>query len=145
MYRSICILAASAALFTTSVKAQHGSDAEQHAKARAAAYVQALGVDAATAEGMAKVYMEGEEQVAPLREKCAEIQAEVNKAMAPYDEKAEGMLTEEQRNKLAALKKEGKWQPAASCMPAGDAPKAGCGDHGAAKPAGGCCAGKAGH
>lgn len=119
--------------------------AAHHAEERVAAYVNALGVDESTAKSMVKLYTEAENAVAPLRAECANIQAKINESMAPFDEKAESMLTEEQRSQLAKLKKEGAWAPGtASCAPKAEAKSCGSG---AAKGAagGGCCAGKGAH
>ncbi len=119
--------------------------AARHAEERVAAYVNALGVDESTAKSMMAMYAEAEQAVAPLRVECANIQAKINESMAPFDEKAESMLTEEQRNKLAKLKKEGAWAPgSSSCAPKAEAKSCGSGAaKGAA--AGGCCAGKGAH
>lgn len=116
---------------------------EAFAKLRAAAYAEALGLGEAETQKLTSVFLEGENQVAKLRQQCMSIQTEVEGTMGKYDGVAEQALTPEQQAKLAEMKKEGTWHPAtASCAPA--AAKAGCAGHAPEGKAGGCCAGKAG-
>lgn len=116
---------------------------EAFAKLRAASYAEALGLGEEETAKLTSVFLEGENQVTKLRQQCMSIQAEVEGTMGKYDALAEQSLSEEQKAKLAQMKKKGNWHPAsASCAPA--AAKAGCAGHAAEGTSGGCCAGKSG-
>lgn len=121
-----------------------GSDAEKYARQRAQSYSAALGLDENTTAKLTSVYAEAEAQVAPLRAQCNTIKAKVEETLAPFDKKAEALLTEEQRAKLAELRAAGAWTPGDMCCSSAAAEKTGCAGHGkAAAGAAGCCAGKA--
>ncbi len=145
MNKKIIALGITFAACTGSLLAQtaEATDAEKFAQQRAAAYAEALGLDARTTAKLAAVYLEADAEVAPLRDQCAAIKAKAEAAVAPYDARVEGLLSKEQRVKLATMKAEGRFTPGdACCVEEG---KAGCAGHGtAAGAAGGCCAGKAG-
>lgn len=141
--QSLALSAAPAPSEAVSAGSNDATSPEAFAKMRATAYAEALGLGEAETEKLTSVFLEGENQVAKLRQQCMSIQTEVEGTMGKYDEVAEGTLSEEQKAKLAEMKKEGTWHPAtASCAPA--AAKAGCAGHAAEGKASGCCAGKAG-
>lgn len=143
------MLSAGFALLACNAFAQEAeiSEAEKYARQRAEAYATALGLDERSTNKLASVYLEAEAEVAPLREQCATIKAQVDAAMVPYDTRVEELLTKDQRARLADMKKNGTWTPASSCCTHDEAAKPGCAAHGhagAGATGAGCCAGKAG-
>lgn len=110
--------------------------ADQLARNRADCYAKALGLSADEAQGLYKQLLRGEEEVADLRTKLAELQAEVDANMARHDAMAEANLTKEQRVKLEAMRKEG-WKPCSEACTASEAKS--CAGKADAK--GACCAG----
>ncbi len=110
--------------------------ADQLARNRADCYAKALGLSADEAQGLYKQLLRGEEEVADLRTKLAELQAEVDANMAMHDAMAEANLTKEQRVKLEAMRKEG-WKPCSEACTASEAKS--CAGKADAK--GACCAG----
>lgn len=131
---------------TATITAAAGTDQNdplKYAEMRAAAYAEAFALGEQETAKMAQIFLEGEKQLTELRAggQTKEIEAKVDEAMRPYDQRAEQMLSAEQRARLDEMKKDGTWHPgAASCTPTKGKS---CAGHGDVK-AGGCCAGKAG-
>ena len=109
-------------------------EATAMAKARAAQLTTELALDAKQATAMEEVLMKAEQAVAGDRDKCAQIQANIDNTIMQSYAGLNGVLTPEQMSKL-------KTMPAASCSPGAKASTAGCAKDGAKA---GCCAGKAG-
>lgn len=129
------LLAAGMAIATFSGMAQEVKQPtpEQLARTRAECYAKALGLSAEQTEVIFKQLLMGEESVADMRLQLAELNAQIEAAMAEYDATAEATLDKAVLAKLETKRKEG-WKPCSEeCTPSGDKPGACCA--GGAKPA----------
>jgi hypothetical protein len=121
--------------------AAFGQDATARAKTRTAQLTAELGLNEQQAAKLQDLLISVEEQVAPERAKCAELQASIDGKMRESYTNLKGVLTPEQLAKLKSM-------PASSCdgvsgCTHGAKAAAGCAKDGAGAKAA-CCAGKAG-
>jgi hypothetical protein len=124
------ITGVAAMLLCATLNAQDAIDPEmQAANERVAAYA-VLDVNEKQQVKMAEHFLKNEQDKAPLMKEFNVLKAKIEAMDRAAAAAAEVELTPEQKERLLALEKEGKWTGTASCSKEGSAK--------------GCCAGKAG-